>query len=120
MVKWHIDTIYGAISVIVIDVATLLSLLPFVSHVQSKTQPMLFRKLPKTTVPLQAPAGHHRPIATATMAMLHRRQPLQPLSWPPNQDMQTTLTPVSLMHWEHDISGEGGGGDVGGVMVQRR
>eukprot|EP00957_Ditylum_brightwellii_P086978 6620156-Ditylum_brightwellii.AAC.1 len=28
--------------------------------------------------------------------------------------------PTSLMHWEHDVSEEGGGGDMGGKMVQQK
>eukprot|EP00957_Ditylum_brightwellii_P084584 6431859-Ditylum_brightwellii.AAC.1 len=30
------------------------------------------------------------------------------------------ITPVSLMHWEHDIGGEGGGGEIGEAMVQTK
>eukprot|EP00957_Ditylum_brightwellii_P008602 652854-Ditylum_brightwellii.AAC.1 len=30
---------------------------------------------------------------------------------------QATLPPASLVHWDHDISGEGGEGDMGGVMA---
>ena len=30
---------------------------------------------------------------------------------------QATLSPASMMHWEHHIGGEGGEGDVGGAMA---
>eukprot|EP00957_Ditylum_brightwellii_P180305 13735310-Ditylum_brightwellii.AAC.1 len=33
---------------------------------------------------------------------------------------QTTSPPVSLMHWEHNIGEEGGGGGVGEAMVQKK
>eukprot|EP00957_Ditylum_brightwellii_P126319 9630533-Ditylum_brightwellii.AAC.1 len=36
------------------------------------------------------------------------------------KSQQTTLPPMSLMHLEHDIGEEGGGGDVGEAMVQKK
>eukprot|EP00957_Ditylum_brightwellii_P081148 6173242-Ditylum_brightwellii.AAC.1 len=32
---------------------------------------------------------------------------------------QAKLSPASMMHQKHHIGGEGGGGDVGGVMAQK-
>eukprot|EP00957_Ditylum_brightwellii_P019224 1449141-Ditylum_brightwellii.AAC.1 len=64
--------------------------------------------------------------------MLHCRQMLVPLSWPQNQEMAPTTQGVCsayktaagnikpllpLMYYKHDIGGEGGGGEVGEVMV---
>eukprot|EP00957_Ditylum_brightwellii_P013593 1025405-Ditylum_brightwellii.AAC.1 len=42
-------------------------------------------------VPVQAPSGRNCPIDTATMSMLHRGQPLLPLSWSQNQEMTTMM-----------------------------
>jgi hypothetical protein len=104
MVEWCIDTIFGAICVIVIVAISVVSHQP----VQPKTLltvPTLTPKPPKmihfhqqqqtnTTiscqVPLQALAGHNHHTVTPTMATQHRCQTLVPLSWPKNQEMAPT------------------------------
>eukprot|EP00957_Ditylum_brightwellii_P092375 7033411-Ditylum_brightwellii.AAC.1 len=46
------------------------------------------------------------------MAMMCHCQTLVPLSWPQNQEMAPTT--------QHDVSGEGGGVDVGRLTVKQK
>ena len=105
MVKQRINTIFGVIcNIIIIVVVSVVSRQPRLSKdtdgsantdlqvTQNKTLP--HKQQTNATiscqVPLQAPAGHNRPTATATMATQCRRQTLVPLSWSQNQEMAPT------------------------------
>eukprot|EP00957_Ditylum_brightwellii_P139334 10618958-Ditylum_brightwellii.AAC.1 len=105
MLKWHIDTVFGAICIVILLLVIIISRQPCpirdTANIAPKTtqyKPLLPSNNKNTTISccvlLQAPMGHHYPIVIATMAVLHHHQLLLPLSWPKNQDMAPTMQGV--------------------------